>query len=68
MGRVGLGLKAASLSQARSLRMTTLQDGARTTLRWVLDAVARAGEWTLEQLNENETLSALPQRVHDAMS
>ena len=67
LGRFGLGLKTASLSQARSLLMTTLQDGARTTLRWDLDAVARAGEWTLEQLNEKETLSALPQRVHDAM-
>ena len=67
LGRFGLGLKTASLSQARSLLMTTLQNGARTTLRWGLDAVARAGEWTLEQLNEKETLSALPQRVHDAM-
>lgn len=67
LGRFGLGLKTASLSQARSLLMTTLQNGARTTLRWDLDAVARAGEWTLEQLNEKETLSALPQRVHDAM-
>ncbi len=60
LGRFGLGLKTASLSQARSLLMTTLQNGARTTLRWDLDAVARAGEWTLEQLNEKETLSALP--------
>lgn len=33
LGRFGLGLKTASLSQARSLLMTTLQDGARTTLR-----------------------------------
>ncbi|MCB5631450.1 ATP-binding protein, partial [Bifidobacterium animalis] len=36
LGRFGLGLKTASLSQARSLLMTTLQDGARTTLRWDL--------------------------------
>lgn len=38
LGRFGLGLKTASLSQARSLLMTMLQDGARTTL---------AGIWTL---------------------
>lgn len=63
LGRFGLGLKTASLSQARSLLVTTVQDQAQTTLRWDLDTVASTGEWTLEQLDENETLAALPQKV-----
>ena len=68
LGRFGLGLKTASLSQARSLLVSTVRDGARTTLRWDLDAVARTGEWTLEQLDEAEALSALPPKVRNVMS
>lgn len=67
LGRFGLGLKTASLSQARSLLVTTMRDGVRTTLRWDLDSVARTGKWTLEQLNENEVWAALPEKVRDAM-
>lgn len=67
LGRFGLGMKTASLSQARSLLVTTIQSGSRTTLRWDLDAVARAGEWTLAQLDEMEALEALPEKVRDAM-
>ena len=68
LGRFGLGLKTASLSQARSLLVTTLRENVRTTLRWDLDAVARTGEWTLEQLDADETLAALPAKVHDSIS
>lgn len=63
LGRFGLGLKTASLSQARSLMITTIHNGSQTTLRWDLDSVARTGEWTLEQLDEHETTMELPARV-----
>lgn len=67
LGRFGLGLKTASLSQARSLLVATVHDGLQTTLRWDLDAVARSGGWTLEQLDECETIATMPSRVYDAI-
>lgn len=67
LGRFGLGLKTASLSQARSMLVATVHNGVRTALRWDLDAVARTGGWTLEQLEEAETMEALPDKVRDAM-
>lgn len=68
LGRFGLGLKTASLSQARSLLIATTQNRLQTTLRWDLDTVALTGEWTLEQLDESETAAALPQKVLDAVN
>lgn len=41
LGRFGLGLKTASLSQARSVMLSTVQHGRQNTLRWDLDHVAR---------------------------
>lgn len=67
LGRFGLGLKTASLSQARSLLICTIHDGIMTTLRWDLDTVARTGEWSLELLNDVESRSSLPEKVSNVL-
>jgi len=48
LGRFGLGLKTASLSQGRVLAvMSRTADGAQAQRSWDLDYVARADEWRL---------------------
>lgn len=51
LGRFGLGLKTASLSQCRTLTVVTRKDGITTALRWSLDHVLRAGQWELLELD-----------------
>ena len=67
LGRFGLGLKTASLSQARSLLLCSVKNGHQTTLRWDLDHVAAVRDWELEVLNEQQTIRALPTKVRDLM-
>lgn len=67
LGRFGLGLKTASLSQARSVMLSTVQHGRQNTLRWDLDHVARTREWDLETLDEEQTNLELPRKVRDLM-
>lgn len=59
LGRFGLGLKTASLSQARVLTVISRRDGKTTALQWDLDYVARVKSWKLLQLDEVE-IQALP--------
>ena len=49
LGRFGMGLKTASFSQCRRLTVASIKDGARSCLRWDLDALARDpdGGWLL---------------------
>jgi hypothetical protein len=49
LGRFGLGLKTASLSQCRRLTVASVKDGARSCLRWDLDELAADpdSEWLL---------------------
>lgn len=49
LGRYGLGLKTASISQARSLTVATRTAGERDvhTRRWDLDHLATSGDWQL---------------------
>ena len=48
LGRFGLGLKTASLSQCRRLTVASVRNGERTTLRWDLDHIRdHPGEWEL---------------------
>lgn len=54
LGRFGLGLKTASLSQARCLTVVTKQAGVVTALRWDIDYVRDSGEWLLIVLDETE--------------
>jgi len=63
LGRFGLGLKTASLSQCRRLTVVSLKKGVLSARRWDLDHVARRQDWMLLQLNDAE-VSTLP-RVED---
>lgn len=49
LGRFGMGLKTASLSQCRRLTVASVKDGARSCLRWDLDELAADpnSEWLL---------------------
>lgn len=59
LGRFGLGLKTASLSQCRELTVVTKRDGVVTALRWDLAYLATSGRWALLTLSEAEA-STLP--------
>lgn len=59
LGRFGLGLKTASLSQARCLTVATKRDQTVTALRWDIDFVRDSGEWLLNVLDETD-VRALP--------
>ena len=52
LGRFGLGLKTASLSQCRTLTVVTKMAGSISALRWSLDHVIRTGDWSLLELDE----------------
>ncbi len=54
LGRFGLGLKTASLSQCRCLTVVTLKDGNLSTGRWSLNTCERRGEWWLEHPQVSE--------------
>jgi Histidine kinase-, DNA gyrase B-, and HSP90-like ATPase len=54
LGRFGLGLKTASLSQCRKLTVATLKDGQLSIARWDLDECDRRGSWWLEQPSRDE--------------
>ena len=54
LGRFGLGLKTASLSQCRRLTVASLKDGQLSIARWDLDECDRRGSWWLERPSEIE--------------
>lgn len=54
MGRYGLGLKTASLSQCRCLTVVTLYKGELFARRWDLDYIKKSGTWDLIELESNE--------------
>lgn len=56
LGRFGLGLKTASLSQCRSLTVVTKREDVLLARRWDIDYVEKTGKWTLLILDENEIL------------
>lgn len=59
LGRFGLGLKTASLSQGRVVTVATRSGGRTTVRRWDIDHVLESGRWSLLELNESES-QALP--------
>jgi hypothetical protein len=59
LGRFGLGLKTASLSQARQLTVVTCKDRKLSGARWDLDVIARTQHWTLLTLDRGD-ISAIP--------
>jgi hypothetical protein len=54
LGRFGLGLKTASLSQARKLTVVSKREGETTALQWDIDHVLSTGTWSLIVLDELE--------------
>ncbi len=59
LGRFGLGLKTASLSQARCLTVVSLQRAVMTGLRWDIDHVRRSRSWSLLVL-DSSSIDGLP--------
>lgn len=56
LGRFGLGLKTASLSQCRRLTVVSKKDGQITGLVWDLDHIASTNSWSLFVLSPEEVL------------
>lgn len=59
LGRFGLGLKTASLSQCRCLTVVSKRDGKISACRWDLDYVKKRRDWLLLELDAAE-VDALP--------
>lgn len=55
LGRFGLGLKTASLSQGRVVTVATRCRGLTTVRRWDIDHVLESGRWALLELDEFES-------------
>jgi len=56
LGRFGLGLKTASLSQCRTLTVVSKREGHNQGRRWDVDHVIRAGDWSLLLLDEDDMM------------
>lgn len=54
LGRFGLGLKTASLSQCRRLTVTSIKNGLRGSVEWDLDLVDRKDDWVVTELDSIE--------------
>jgi hypothetical protein len=57
LGRFGLGLKTASLSQCRCLTVLSKINGTINGVRWDLDHVIRTGKWSLQTLDATDFAS-----------
>ena len=67
LGRFGLGLKTASLSQCRRLTVATKRDGVLTILRWDLDYVIDSGRWIALELQRGQASSLFGGELLDAV-
>lgn len=54
LGRFGLGMKSASLSQCRKLTVISKKNGKYCACSWDLDIVIETKEWTLIEYNQEE--------------
>ena len=59
LGRFGLGLKTASMSQCRRMTVVTRRDGETRGMVWDLDDVAEAQDWIAGELDP-EDLADVP--------
>lgn len=57
LGRYGLGLKSASLSQCRRLTVISKTNGVYSGACWDLDQVEKTERWSLIELNQEEIRS-----------
>lgn len=56
LGRFGLGLKTASLSQCRRVTVVSRKNGMTAAARWDLDTVRSTNEWLVEVPEDTSTL------------
>jgi hypothetical protein len=54
LGRFGLGMKTASLSQCRELTVVSMKSGQLSAAQWDLDVIAATEKWTLLLLDPIE--------------
>ncbi len=59
LGRFGLGLKSASLSQCRRFSVATKKEGKLNAMAFDLDVIEETNNWDLEVLDEEE-INKLP--------
>ncbi len=59
LGRFGLGLKMASLSQCRCLTVVTKQNSSIIAAQWDLDHIIESGNWALKWFNQTE-INSIP--------
>ena len=59
LGRFGLGLKSASLSQCRRLIVVSKYEGSLSAFSWDLDVVIETGEWSVMEYSQ-EDIEQLP--------
>ena len=59
MGRFGLGMKSASLSQCRILTVVSLQEEKISSYSWDYNYIQNRKEWVVKELSKNE-IKALP--------
>jgi hypothetical protein len=63
LGRFGLGLKTASLSQCKRFTVATAVNGVVSVARWDLDECERLNAWWLEQPSPNELPGDILERL-----
>lgn len=54
LGRYGLGMKTASLSQCKCLSVISKKNGRISGRRWDLDYIAKTESWSLQILSQSE--------------
>lgn len=54
LGRFGIGLKSASLSQCRKLTVASKKNGKISAFIWDLDVINSRKEWSIIECSENE--------------
>jgi hypothetical protein len=65
LGRFGLGLKTASLSQCRRFTVLSLQKGVMSSVRWDLDECERRGTWWLGRPTPAEAPAQIVRKLAD---
>lgn len=56
LGRFGLGLKSASLSQCRQLIVVSKSDGDLNGFSWDIDEVEKTGDWSVLEYTQEEIM------------
>ena len=65
LGRFGLGMKSASLSQCRILTVVSLKDGKLSSYSWDYNYIQKKKEWVVKELSQSE-IESLP-HIHSLL-